>query len=107
MGRGLCVMVVTALQRRYNPKRRFDMQYLLTLYSDESGWEKMTPDQQQQGVAAYGGYTQALSAAGVLKGSNRLPPSGAATRLRTTKGKRRVLARPFLAAKSQRGRDYL
>ena len=41
------------------------MQYLLTLYSDESGWDKMTPEQQQQGVAAYNAYTQALSAAGV------------------------------------------
>jgi hypothetical protein len=100
-------MVVTALQRRYNPKRRFDMQYLLTLYSDESGWEKMTAEQQQQGVAAYGAYTQALSSAGILKGSNRLRPSGTATTLRTTNGKTQVLDGPFIDSKEQLGGYYL
>jgi hypothetical protein len=100
-------MVVTALQGRYNPKRRFDMQYLLTLYSDESGWEKMTAEQRQQGVAAYAAYTQALSAAGVLKGSNRLRPSGTATTLRTTNGKTQVLDGPFIDSKEQLGGYYL
>ena len=28
------------------------MQYLLALYSEESGWSQMTPEQQQQGIAA-------------------------------------------------------
>ena len=32
------------------------MQYLLTLYLDESGWDRMTPEQQQQGTAAYTAY---------------------------------------------------
>jgi hypothetical protein len=83
------------------------MQYLLTLYSDESGWEKMTPEQQQQGVAAYGAYTQALSAAGVLKGSNRLRPSSTATTLRTTNNKTQVLDGPFIDSKEQLGGYYL
>jgi hypothetical protein len=92
----------------YNPKtRRFDMQYLLTLYSDESGWGKMTPEQQQQGVAAYAAYTQALSAAGVLKGSNRLRPSSTATTLRTTNNKTQVLDGPFIDSKEQLGGYYL
>ena len=41
------------------------MQYLLTLYSDESAWGQMTPEQQGQGVAAYSAYTEALQSAGV------------------------------------------
>ena len=83
------------------------MQYLLTLYSDESGWTKMTPEQQQQGVAAYTAYTQALQTAGVLKGSNRLRPSGTATTLRTTNGKTQVLDGPFIDSKEQLGGYYL
>jgi hypothetical protein len=105
-------MVVTAHRviagAAYKSKtRRFAMQYLLTLYSDESGWEKMTPEQQQQGVAAYGAYTQALSAAGVLKGSNRLRPSSTATTLRTTNNKTQVLDGPFIDSKEQLGGYYL
>ena len=83
------------------------MQYLLTLYADESGWSKMTPEQQQQGVAAYAAYTQALQAAGVLKGSNRLRPSATATTLRTTDGKTQVLDGPFIDSKEQLGGYYL
>jgi hypothetical protein len=83
------------------------MQYLLTLYSDESGWTKMTPEQQQQGVAAYMAYGQALQAAGVLVGSNRLSPSSTATTLRTTDGKVQVLDGPFIDSKEQLGGYYL
>ena len=83
------------------------MQYLLTLYADESGWTKMTPEQQQQGVAAYAAYTQALQTAGVLKGSNRLRPSGTATTLRTTNDKVQVLDGPFIESKEQLGGYYL
>lgn len=36
------------------------MQYLLALYVDESSWGRMTPEQQQQGTAAYMAYTDAL-----------------------------------------------
>ena len=83
------------------------MQYLLTLYADESGWNKMTPEQQQQGVAAYAAYGQALQAAGVLKGSNRLRPSATATTLRTADGKVQVLDGPFIESKEQLAGYYL
>ena len=83
------------------------MQYLLTLYADESRFSTMTPEQQQQGVAAYTAYTQALQAAGILKGSNRLRPSGTATTLRTTNGKVQVLDGPFIESKEQLGGYYM
>lgn len=83
------------------------MQFLLTLYADESGWNKMTPQEQQQGVAAYAAYGQALQAAGVLVGSNRLRPSDTATTLRTTNGKVQVLDGPFIESKEQLGGYYL
>lgn len=55
------------------------MQYLLMLYAEEAGWNKLTKAEQEQGVAAYKAYTEALTKAGVLKGSNRLQPTSAAS----------------------------
>jgi hypothetical protein len=88
-------------------KRRFDMQYLLTIYADESGFTRMTPEQQQQGLAAYMAYTQALQAAGVFIGSNRLRPSSTATTVRTANGKTQVLDGPFIDSKEQLGGYFL
>lgn len=83
------------------------MQYLLALYVDESGWGAMTPEQQQQGTAAYMAYSEALSQAGVLKGSNRLKPSATATTVRFTGGKSQVLDGPFADSKEQLAGYYL
>lgn len=83
------------------------MQYLLTLYADESRFKTMTPEQQQQGLAAYMAYTQALQAAGVYKGSNRLRPVATATTLRTADGKVQVLDGPFIESKEQLGGYFL
>jgi hypothetical protein len=83
------------------------MQYLLTLYTDESGWGRMTPEQQQQGMAAYAAYTEALRSAGALLNSNRLRPSGTATTLRATNGKTQVLDGPFAESKEQLAGYYL
>jgi hypothetical protein len=83
------------------------MQYLLMIYGDESMWEKMTPEQQQQGGAAYFAYTEALMNAGVLAGSNRLRPTATATTVRPVNGKTQVLDGPFADTKEQLGGYYL
>jgi hypothetical protein len=83
------------------------MQYLLTLYSDETGWANMTPEQQKQGLAAYMAYSEALKSAGVLVNSNRLRPSSTATTLRATNGKTQVLDGPFADSKEQLAGYYL
>ncbi len=83
------------------------MQYLLTLYSDESVWDKMTPEQQKQGYAAYMSYTEALKSAGAYVGSNRLRPTATATTLRTADGKTQVLDGPYANSKEQLGGYFL
>src|SRR5579862_1038968 len=83
------------------------MQYLLSLYIDESGWGAMTPEQQQQGSAAYTAYTEALKSAGALVNANRLRPSSTATTLRITNGKSQVLDGPFAESKEQLAGYYL
>jgi hypothetical protein len=82
------------------------MQYLLMLYAEEAGWNKLTAEQ-EQGVAAYKAYTEALTKAGVLTGSNRLQPSSAATTVRVANGKPQVLDGPYVESKEQIGGYYL
>jgi hypothetical protein len=83
------------------------MEYLLILYSQEDGWKSMTPEQQQQGYAAYMAYTEALKKAGALKGSNRLQPVATATTVKLVDGKSQVLDGPYVESKEQLGGYYL
>jgi hypothetical protein len=83
------------------------MEYLLVLYAEEAGWTNLTKAQQQEGVAAYVAYTEALKKAGVHKGSNRLQPISAATTVRVANGKSQVLDGPYIESKEQLGGYYL
>ena len=83
------------------------MQYLLMLYVNEAGWPKLPKAEQEQGVAAYTAYTEALRKASVLKGANRLQPSSSATTVRTANGKTQVLDGPYVDSKEQLGGYYL
>ena len=83
------------------------MQYILMTYVQEDGWSNLTEEQQKQGVAAYMAYSEALTAAGVLKGSNRLRQSSSATTVRMVNGKSQVLDGPFVDSKEQLGGYFL
>ena len=83
------------------------MQYLLLLFSSETGWDQLTPAEQERGVAAYFSYTEALRNAGAFVSSNRLKPSGTATTVRLVDGKSQVLDGPYLDSKEQIGGYYL
>ena len=83
------------------------MQYLLMTYVDEAGWPKLSKSQQEQGIAAYAAYGEALRTAGAMKGSNRLQPSSVATTVRNTNGKSQVLDGPYVDSKEQLGGYFL
>lgn len=83
------------------------MQYLLTLYAEEAGWDRMSKDEQERGAAAYMAYAEALKQAGALKGSNRLQPIATATTVRTVNGKTQVLDGPYADTKEQLGGYFL
>jgi hypothetical protein len=83
------------------------MQYLLMLYANEAGWDEMTQAEQQQGLAAYKAFTEALTKAGVLRGKNRLQAISAATTVRLVDGKSQVLDGPYIDSKEQLGGYYL
>jgi hypothetical protein len=83
------------------------MQFLIMAYVQEAGWPVMTKEQQEQGLAAYRGFSDALKKAGAFISSNRLSPSGNATTLRQVDGKLQVLDGPFADSKEQLGGYYL
>jgi hypothetical protein len=83
------------------------MEYILLLYVQESGWSKLTKAEQEQGVAAYTAYTEALKNAGALKSTNRLGPTSAAATVRMNDEKPQVLDGPYADSKEQRGGYYL
>lgn len=83
------------------------MQYLLMLYSDEKSWDALSEKEQEEGVAAYVAYTEALAQAGALVGGNRLRPAQTATRVRVDDGKPQVLDGPYADSKEQLGGYYL
>lgn len=83
------------------------MRYLLLLHVDESGWMKLTPAQQADGMAAYVSYSEALGAAGALVSTGRLAPSGGALSIRTIGGKPVTMDGPFAETKEQIGGFYL
>jgi hypothetical protein len=83
------------------------MQYILMLYVNEAGWPKLTKAEQEQGMAAYIAYTEALNKAGVFRGSGRLQSSTNATTVRVANGKPQVLDGPYADSKEQFGGYYV
>jgi hypothetical protein len=83
------------------------MKYILLIYAEEAGWSRLTPEQQKQGVAAYGAYTEALNAAGVRIASDRLRPIATATSVRVVNGETKVLDGPYAESKEQLGGFYM
>ena len=69
--------------------------------------EEMSKAEQEQGLAAYRAYTEALTKAGALKGSNRLGPTSAATTVKLANGKPQVLDGPYADTKEQLGGYFL
>jgi len=83
------------------------MQYLLMAYVQEDGWTKLTKAEQEQGMAAYKAYGEALKKAGVLVGSNRLQPISTATTVRIADGKPQILDGPYADTKEQLGGYFM
>ena len=83
------------------------MQYLLMIYSEEGQWLTMTDAQKAQGLAAYSAYTEALNAAGVRVGSNRLRNTDTATSVKIVNGETKVLDGPYAETKEQLAGYYL
>jgi len=83
------------------------MKYLLLIYSNEAAAQAASKAQTDQMIAAYGAYTEAVTKAGILAGSNRLRPTSDATTVRVANGKTQVLDGPYAETKEQLGGYYM
>src|SRR3974390_94789 len=79
------------------------MKYLLLIYTNEAAAQAGSKAQTDQMIAAYGAYTEAVTKAGILAGSNRLRPTTDATTVRVANGKTQVLDGPYAETKEQLG----
>jgi hypothetical protein len=83
------------------------VQYLLLIYSQDGAWERLPKAVQEEGLAAYMAYGEALKKAGALRESARLRPATEATTVRLENGKPQVLDGPYAETKEQLGGFYL
>lgn len=83
------------------------MQYMLLLYVDAGGLDKLTPEDQKQVVAAYAAFTEALKKADAFQASGRLQPATTATTVKVANSKTQVLNGPYIETKEELGGYYL
>ena len=83
------------------------MKYLLTIYSDESGWGDVTPEQIDQVMNAYWAFQREVEEKGVFIAGEGLEPTSSATTVRLRDGERLVTDGPFAETKEQLGGFYL
>jgi len=83
------------------------MKYMLLVYGDEAKQEAMPKADDDRMMAAYGAYVEALQAAGVAAGMDRLQRTASATTVRIANGKTAVLNGPYAEVKEQLGGYFI
>ena len=83
------------------------MRYLLTIYTDESRYASMTPEQSAQLMADYGAFGREAQEAGALLGGEGLQPTSTATTVRVRDGETLFTDGPFAETREQLGGYYL
>lgn len=79
------------------------MKYVLLDYVNEAGWPQLPRAEQEHWLGAYKAYMEAMTKAGVLRGSNGLHATSSATTVRVASGKAQVLDGPYADSKEQLG----
>ena len=83
------------------------MQYLLTIYADESLWTNASPEDVDRTMAAYGALGEEMKAAGVILGGEGLQPTSTATSVQVRDGETITTDGPFAETREQLGGYYL
>jgi hypothetical protein len=81
------------------------MKYALLIYTDESSWADMTPEQSGQVMAAYGRFGEEAGER-ILAGDG-LQGTATATTVRVRDGERLLTAGPFAETREQLGGFYV
>ncbi|MBC7768366.1 MAG: YciI family protein [Phycisphaerales bacterium] len=83
------------------------MQYMLLIYTDESAWAAIAPDDLSEIMGAYMAYSQDLAKAGVLISGDELHPVSTAKTVSVSGAKQNVVDGPFAETKETLGGYYL
>jgi hypothetical protein len=83
------------------------MQYMLTIYDDQSSWATATPEEIGAMMKAYEQFSTDVKGAGAFVAGEGLAPVSAATTVRVNNGERIVTDGPFAETKEQLGGFYL
>ena len=81
--------------------------FMLLIYDDEQGRNKMTEAERSQLIAEYMQFTKEIEASGHYKAGSQLRPTASATAVRVRDGKRLVTDGPFAETREQLGGYYL
>lgn len=82
-------------------------QYMLLIYDEEKGWDRLTEEQKAKGMEAYISYTASVRESGHFVAGDALHPTATATTLRKKEGKLLTTDGPFAETKEQLGGYYL
>jgi hypothetical protein len=77
------------------------MRYLALIYGDETWFERQSPDAQAAHMARWNEFSDAVQAAGVIRGGARLEPTPRARSVRRRGGGPLVTDGPFAETKEQ------
>jgi len=83
------------------------MKYMLTLISEEGGWDDVTPEQMQAEMSRWEAFGKELEQAGAFIAGEGLQESATATTVRIEGDERLVTDGPFAETKEQVGGFYL
>lgn len=83
------------------------MQAMLMIHMDETAWARMPAAELDTTMAAYTAFSQALAAAGVMRGGERLHPAAAARSVRVTAAGTQVLDGPYAETREQLGGFFI
>jgi hypothetical protein len=84
------------------------MKYVLALFSEESGWENVTPEDMRAGMEPWNKFERDLFDSGALVASEGLQPSSTATTVKLVEdGESLVTDGPFATTKEQFGGVYI
>ena len=83
------------------------MQYMLLIYTQESGWQNLSEEERGGAMQRYRDFTEELRSAGAMVAGDRLQPTANATTVRVRDGEQLVTDGPFAETKEQLGGYYL
>jgi hypothetical protein len=83
------------------------VKYALLIYSDDSGWDAVSEQEQRETYEKYAAFSQEAIERGMMRGGDELNSASTATTVRVRDGETLLTDGPFAETKEQLGGFYL